>query len=105
ELNRFQPTILHLAGHGGPMGVALEDERGMASDVTTDQLVRLVESANDSLRLAVLNTCESASQAKPIVSVVDSAIGMTRTIGDDAARTFASQLYSSLAEGIDLDRA
>lgn len=104
-LNRFQPTIVHLAGHGGPTGVALEDDEGMAADVTTNQLVRLVDSADDSLRLVVLNTCESASQAKPIASVVDSAIGMTRSIGDEAARTFASQLYSSLAEGVDLDRA
>lgn len=104
-MNRFTPTILHLAGHGGPTGVALEDDRGMAADVTTRQLVRLVGSAGDSLRLVVLNTCDSASQAKPIASVVDAAIGMNRSIGDEAARAFSSQLYSSLAEGVHVDRA
>jgi CHAT domain-containing protein len=105
ELNRTQPTILHLAGHGGVSGIALEDEHGMAVDVTTDQLKRLVATADDSLRLVVMNTCESAYQAQPMVQSVDAAIGMTRTIGDDAARTFAAQLYSSLAEGVPLYRA
>jgi hypothetical protein len=105
ELNRFRPTVLHLAGHGGPTGIALEDEAGKASDVTTDQFVRLVAFADPVLRLVVLNTCESANQAAPIVDHIDAAIGMTRTVGDDAARAFAAQLYSSLAEGVPLERA
>lgn len=105
ELNRTRPTILHLAGHGGVTGIALEDDRGMAADVSTDQLKRLIGTAEDSLRLAVMNTCESAHQAQPMTATVDAAIGMTRSIGDDAARTFSAQLYSSLGEGVPLDRA
>src|SRR5205823_12851914 len=91
ELNRTRPTILHLAGHGGVTGIALEDDRGMATDVSTDQLTRLIGTAEDSLRLVVMNTCESAHQAQPMSAKVDAAIGMTRSIGDDAARTFAAQ--------------
>lgn len=105
QLNRARPSILHLAGHGGPLGLALEDDHGNASDVTTDQLLRLVSSADENLRLVVLNSCESAHQAAPIVQHVDAAIGMTRTIGDEAARVFAAQLYSSLGEGVTLSRA
>ncbi len=105
ELNRHRPTILHLAGHGGPTGIALEDEAGNAADVSTDQLVRLVASSHPDLRLVVLNTCESSNQAAPAVAQIDAAIGMTREIGDDAARLFSAQLYSSLAEGVPLDRA
>lgn len=105
ELNRVRPTILHLAGHGGVTGIALEDDLGMAVDVSTDQLKRLIETAHDSLRLVVLNTCESVHQAQPIATAVDAAIGMTRAIGDAAARTFAAQLYSSLANGVPLGRA
>lgn len=105
ELNRCRPTILHLAGHGGSSGIALEDDRGAAADVTTDQLVRLVALADAALRLVVLNTCESAYQAQPMVKHVDAAIGMTQTIGDEGARAFAAQLYSSLAEGVGLERA
>jgi len=105
ELNQHKPTVLHLAGHGGPTGIALQNEAGIAVDVTTDQLSRLVAAADASLRLVVLNSCESSHQAEPIAKHVDAAIGMTREIGDDAARVFASQLYASLAEGVPLDRA
>jgi len=105
ELNRHRPNILHLAGHGGPTGIALEDESGRAADVSTDQLTRLVAVADPSLRLVVLNTCESAHQASPLVEHVDAAIGMTRSIGDAAARELSAQLYSSLAEGVALGRA
>ena len=41
----------------------------------------------------------------PIAAHVDAAIGMTREIGDEAARLFSAQLYSSLAERVPLDRA
>jgi CHAT domain-containing protein len=105
QLNRARPSILHLAGHGGPLGFVLEDDHGKAVDVTTDQLLRLISSADESLRLVVLNGCESAHQAGPIVQHVDAAIGMTRAIGDEAARVFAAQLYSSLGEGVALSLA
>lgn len=105
ELNRHRPTVLHLAGHGGPTGIALEDNAGNSADVTTEQLSRLVALADHSLRLVVLNSCDSAHQAKPVTAHVDAAIGMTRAVGDEAARTFAAQLYSSLAEGVPVDRA
>lgn len=104
-MNRHRPTILHLSGHGGQSGIALEDDSGLAADVTTEQLTRLVALAGPALRLVVLNTCESASQARPMTAHVDAAIGMTRSIGDEAARTFSAQLYASLAEGVALDRA
>lgn len=105
ELNRTRPTILHLAGHGGATGIALENARGMAVDVSTDQLLRLISIADTSLRLVVLNTCDSAHQAQPISEIVDAAIGMTKSIGDEAACVFSAQLYSSLAERVSLDRA
>lgn len=105
ELNRHRPNILHLAGHGGPTGIALEDESGRAADVSTYELTRLVAVADPSLQLVVLNTCESAGQASALVEHVDAAVGMTRSIGDTAARELAAQLYSSLAEGVALGRA
>lgn len=104
-INRARPTILHLASHGSSTGLAFEGDDGLAVDVSTSQLVNLVEAAGPELRLVVLNSCDSAHQAAPIVQHVDAAIGMTRAIGDDSARAFAAQLYSSLAEGVDLERA
>jgi hypothetical protein len=73
--------------------------------ITTDQLTELVALADPALRLVVLNSCDSASQAEPVSTKVDAAIGMTRSIGDEAARTFAVQLYGSLGEGVPLHRA
>lgn len=105
ELNRHRPDVLHVAGHGGPTGIALEDQDGMARDVSTDELTRLVAVADKRLRLVVLNACESATHAEPLVRHVDAAIGMTRSIGDTAARELSAQLYSSLAEGVPLGRA
>lgn len=105
ELNRFTPSILHFSGHGSPSGIALEDAEGLTSGITTAQLAQLVTLADRALRLVVLNSCDSAVQAKPVSSKVDAAIGMTREIGDDAARTFAVQLYASLGEGVPLRRA
>jgi hypothetical protein len=105
EINKTRPTILHIAGHGDTTGISLEDDAGVAVDVSTEQLKRVIEVANSDLRLVVMNTCESAYQAQPMVGAVDASIGMLRTIGDDAARTFATQLYSSLAEGVSLGRA
>lgn len=105
ELNRFKPSILHVSGHGGPSGIALEDADGFAKDISTGDLAALVAIADPALRLVVLNTCESVHQAKPAVKHVDAAIGMTQEIGDNAARVFATQLYSSLAEGVELSRA
>jgi hypothetical protein len=104
-LNRESPTILHVSGHGGPSGVAMEDDNGYAVDVSTDQIVRLVSVAGPNLRLVVFNCCESSFQAKPAIAHVDLAIGMTDSIGDEAARLFSEQLYSSLAEAVPVGRA
>lgn len=103
-LNRHRPTILHIAGHGGPTGVVLEDAAGMSSYLSIGQLAAVVGVA-DSLKLVVLNSCESSALASALLKHVDAAIGMTRSIGDEAAMSFAAQFYASLAEGIPLTRA
>lgn len=104
-INQFNPTVLHLAGHGDTTGIALEDEYGESVDVSTESLRRLVATAGEQLRLVVLNSCESSAQAKPIAEVIPAAIGMADSVRDDAARAFSAQLYSSLAEGLPLQRA
>lgn len=105
ELNRFRPSVLHISGHGNSSGIALEDSAGLASEISTAQIASLVATADPALRLVVLNSCESAAQAEPITQHVDASIGMAVSIGDDAARTFAVQLYGSLSEGVPLSRA
>ena len=55
--------------------------------------------ASDTIRLVVFNACCSEPQAESVVEHIDSAIGMSTSIGDEAACVFASQLYSSIGFG------
>jgi hypothetical protein len=55
--------------------------------------------------LIVFNTCFSYEQAQSIKEYVDAAIGMTTSISDNGACTFATQFYSSLGFGLSLQKA
>ena len=52
-----------------------------------------------SIRLVVFNACFSEPQAESVIENIDAAIGMSTSIGDEAACIFASQLYSSIGFG------
>lgn len=104
-LNRYDPTILHISGHGNEDVIVFEAEDGSSAVVDGDLLKRIIMLSGSRLKLVVLSACESAKQAKALISHVDAAIGMKTSIGDEAARTFAVQLYKSLGEGVDLKRA
>ena len=60
---------------------------------------------SDTIRLVVFNAYFSESQAKNVVEYIDSAIGMSDSIGDEAAYVFAAQLYSSIGFGKSLQNA
>jgi len=61
--------------------------------------------ASDTIKLIVFNTCFSEAQAENVVNHIDSAIGMSDSIGDEAARIFAAQLYSSIGFGLSLGKS
>ena len=58
-----------------------------------------ISTASDSIKLVVFNACFSEVQAQSVVSYVDAAIGMSTSIGDEAACVFAFQLYSAIGFG------
>ena len=62
-------------------------------------------STSDKIHLLFFNACFSYEQAQEIIQYVDAAIGMTTTIGDEAACAFAAQFYSSLGFGRSLRQA
>jgi WD40 repeat protein len=111
--------ILHFIGHGGFDETKGEgylefvDDRGASRPVHATDLGRLLDSG--SLRLAVLNACESArsagsdSFASPAASLIrrgfPAALAMQYEISDPAALVFAQALYGSIAAGEPLDRA
>ena len=62
-------------------------------------------SASDTIKLVFFNTRFSYGQAQAVVEHVDAAIGMTESIGDEAARVFAAQFYSAVGFGLSLSKA
>lgn len=103
--NRYRPNILHISSHGNQDCIALEGEKGEAVIVDSDTLKNIVRLAGKQLRIVVLNACESSKLAAALTGVVDISIGMNMSIGDDAARTFAVQLYSSIGENVSIELA
>ncbi len=112
--------ILHFIGHGGYVseakeGVLLfEGKDGRSKRETGDKLGAILRS-EDSLRLAVLNSCEGAraSLNDPFSSVATSlieheipaVIGMQFEITDRAAILFSGEFYRALADGRAVDES
>jgi WD40 repeat protein len=112
--------VLHIMSHGGfdPEAgggyIQLSGEDGTARPVSAVDLARLI-SENPSLRLIVLNACESAfastegiftSTAEKLVREgVPAVVAMQYEITDNAALVFASSFYGQIAQGVPVDRA
>ena len=112
--------IFHFVGHGGfdPLreeGVlALCDPAGQPDLITATELGRELAD-HPTLRLVVLNACESAHAAKRDIFSstaatlvrrgVPAAIAMQYEITDRAAVEFAELFYEALAEGLPVDAA
>jgi CHAT domain-containing protein len=120
-LARPEPVhVLHFIGHGGYddlLGIgalAFEDEHRSGRPVTGEDLCALLGDQR-SLRLVLLNSCEGArtSVADPFSGVatallacrIPAVVGMQFEITDEAAITFGSRLYQSLAAGTPIDEA
>ena len=70
--------------------------------VSKEAISMAMATASDTIRLIVFNACFSESQAKSVIEYIDAAIGMSTSIGDEAACVFAAQLYSSIGFGCSL---
>ena len=112
--------ILHYIGHSAYRpevqdGVLLlEDEDDRGHEVSSRRLGAILHD-HDSLRLAVLNSCEGArsSEEDPFSGVaatliqqgIPAVIAMQFEITDRAAIVFAQHLYDGLAHGLPIDTA
>jgi len=106
ELNERRPAIVHFSGHGSDQDeIIFQDDQGAAKRVSKEALVQLMTASSGNIRLVFFNTCYSRNQAEAVVEHVDAAIGMKTSIGDDAARIFASQFYSSIGFGLSVETA
>lgn len=119
-LRRDQYHILHFVGHGGydahteEGGVVLEDDERRSRFVPGSVLGPVLHD-HRSLRLVILNACEGARQslADPFSGVAQSlvrqgvpaVVAMQFEITDDAARVFAEEFYSAIADRYPVDAA
>lgn len=99
-INEIEPTIVHFSGHGTDMDeIVFQNEEGNAKFVSLTAIVQMMKASSEKIRLVFFNSCYSRSQAEAVVEHVQAAIGMNDSIGDDAAKVFASQFYSALGFG------
>lgn len=105
-INEENPTIIHFSGHGSEDDeIVFQDNQGNAKLVSKEAIVQTMMSTSDEIKLVFFNTCFSYGQAQAVVQHVDAAIGMTTTIGDEAARVFAAQFYSAIGFGLSVKKA
>ena len=92
-INEINPDVIHFSGHGAVSGdLILENTDGSPKPVTKEAITQTIMSSSDKIHLLFFNACFSYEQAQEIVQHVDAAIGMTTSIGDEAACTFCSTI-------------
>ncbi len=102
----LNPQIVHFSGHGvGDGGLALEDETGQATLVSTEALAGLFELFAEQVECVLLNACYSEVQSEAIAQHIPYVIGMSQTVGDNAAREFAVGFYDALGAGKSIEVA
>lgn len=105
-LNEHRPHVVHFSGHGSANEeLILHNDAGVAKPVSKAALQALFRTLKDNIRLVVLNACYSKPQAEGIVEVIDCAVGMSKTIGDEAAIVFAGSFYRALGFGLSVQDA
>ncbi len=106
SFNRYKPHIVHFSGHGGQDGeIILVDSNRSPKPVSTQALKALFTTLKDNIQIVILNACYSRSQAEAIIEVVNCAIGMNDSIGDEAAIIFAASFYRALGFGRSIQEA
>lgn len=106
SLNDFKPTIVHFSGHGSDDDeIVFQAQDGTAKLVSKEAIVQTMMASSEDIRLVFFNTCYSNNQAEAVSQFVDATIGMNTSIGDNAARIFSSQFYSSIGFGLSVAKA
>jgi CHAT domain-containing protein len=108
--------VLHFIGHGafeeGSGSLAFEDSGSDAAPVSGRTLGTLLKSS--SVRLVVLNACESAQNATNtqaftgvgpalVEAGIPAVVAMQFVVGDDSARAFAQDFYGMLSYLLPVD--
>ncbi|HYR08280.1 MAG TPA: SUMF1/EgtB/PvdO family nonheme iron enzyme, partial [Longimicrobium sp.] len=105
-LLRYRPQVVHFAGHGDrSRGIFLEDDDGRPKAVSREALASLFEVLGGSVRVVLLNACDSLVTADALSGAVDYCIGMNSLVSDQAAILFSTAFYQALAFGESVEDA
>ncbi len=100
-----KPNIVHFSGHGKAKGISISTDNNKTQSVPIRALKRLFTPLKGITKIALLNSCYSAEQAKIISEYGMFVIGMNLPVGDHAAISFAKGLYNGLGEGKTIEAA
>ncbi|HZN18176.1 MAG TPA: CHAT domain-containing protein [Micromonosporaceae bacterium] len=95
--------VLHLAAHGSPVSVELEDEDGHPQQVTARDLMRALRDADSRVPLVVLSSCSGASGSAGAMAAglvragADRVVAMQAPVTDAYATVLVAALYRELA--------
>lgn len=105
-INECDPRVIHFSGHGSNQDeIVFQDNQGRTKLVSKEAIVQTMAAGSDEIQLVFFNTCYSREQARAVVEHVPAAIGMSTSIGDDAARVFSAQFYSAIGFGHSVGKA
>ena len=96
------PQIVHFSGHGETEGICFEDGQGKAKLVSATALANLFRLFKDSVQCVLLNACYSVAQAEAIKEHIPHVIGMSSSIPDTTAISFATGFYKAIGAGRDI---
>lgn len=107
-LRRNSDEIIHIACHGSEQSLCFLGQNNDSRQVDSDWMIDRFEHAR-SVKLVVLNACDSASIATAIAesprTAVLAAIGYVGVIDEFSLCEFTNAFYSALAEGLTVKRA
>ncbi|SDI64184.1 CHAT domain-containing protein [Winogradskyella thalassocola] len=105
-INEYKPSIIHFSGHGSDNDeIIFQTNDGRTKIVSKEAIVQTIMASSDGIRLVFFNTCYSKNQAEAVSEYVEATIGMNTSIGDEAARIFSSQFYSSIGFGLSVKKS
>jgi hypothetical protein len=103
-LLEHEPQIVHFCGHGNVDGIAIEDEQGNSSVISSEALAGLFRLFTQ-VECVILNACYSESQANAINVHISYVVGMSQSITDKAGIEFAVGFYDALGAGKNYEEA
>lgn len=107
-LLRFQPHVVHFSGHANETVLVFDTgsaRRNPGQRVTAEAFAQALGSVDQPPTLVMLNACKSEAQLKGLLASVPLAIGMSDSVHDTDAMTFAARFYSAVAEGQSVEGA